>query len=178
MRLYLALFCLLLKYLKSICYASFSFHYFSLKNVTGNSLAVQWLGLGAFTAGARVGSLVREVRSCKPPSAGKKKNPNKQNFFLKWQRRQSICCICMSKKFIYPDFANNHFYGTNSHLYGDKKCHMPDELQKRIGISYILLLCISLSEERLVYFTSATSSHQRWVFILKWNFGLPWWCSG
>ena len=30
-----------------------------------NSLAVQWLGLGAFTAVARVQSLVRELRSCK-----------------------------------------------------------------------------------------------------------------
>ena len=28
-----------------------------------NYLAVQWLGLGAFTAGAWVGSLVRELRS-------------------------------------------------------------------------------------------------------------------
>ena len=31
-----------------------------------NSLAVQCLGLGAFTAMARVQSLVRELRSCKP----------------------------------------------------------------------------------------------------------------
>ena len=32
----------------------------------GNSLAVQWLGLSVFAAGARVQSLVRELRSCKP----------------------------------------------------------------------------------------------------------------
>ena len=31
----------------------------------GNSLAVQWLGLGTFTAMAQVQSLVRELRSCK-----------------------------------------------------------------------------------------------------------------
>ena len=32
----------------------------------GNSLAVQWLGLGTFTASAQIQSLVRELRSCKP----------------------------------------------------------------------------------------------------------------
>ena len=32
----------------------------------GNSLAVQWLGLGASTAGAQVRSLVGELRSRKP----------------------------------------------------------------------------------------------------------------
>ena len=36
----------------------------------GNSLAVQWLELGAFTARAQVQSLVRELRSCKPLQCG------------------------------------------------------------------------------------------------------------
>ena len=36
------------------------------KHTTGNSLAVQWLGLSALTAGAGVQSLVRELRSHKP----------------------------------------------------------------------------------------------------------------
>ena len=40
----------------------------------GNSLVVQWLGLSALTAGAQVQSLLGELRSCKPHSAGKKKN--------------------------------------------------------------------------------------------------------
>ena len=40
---------------------------------TGNSLAVQWLGLRAFTAVAWVQSLVRELRSHKPGSTAKKK---------------------------------------------------------------------------------------------------------
>ena len=39
-----------------------------------NSLAVQWLALCAFTAeGARVQSLVGELRSCEPHGTGKKK---------------------------------------------------------------------------------------------------------
>ena len=38
----------------------------------GNSLAVQWLGLGAFTARARVQSLVGKLRSCKPRDGPKK----------------------------------------------------------------------------------------------------------
>ena len=38
----------------------------------GNSLAVQWLGLSAFTDMVRVQSLVMEVRFCKPHSEAKK----------------------------------------------------------------------------------------------------------
>ena len=45
---------------------------------TGNSLAVQWLGLHAFTAGAQVQSLVRELRSCKQCGAAKKQNKTKK----------------------------------------------------------------------------------------------------
>ena len=44
----------------------------------GNSLAVQWLGLGAFTAVAQVQSLVRELRSRKPHSTAKNKQTSKQ----------------------------------------------------------------------------------------------------
>ena len=39
----------------------------------GNSLEVQWLGLGALTAVAQVQSLVGELRSCKPHGVAKKK---------------------------------------------------------------------------------------------------------
>ena len=41
--------------------------------IPGNSLAVQWLGLGTFTAMARIQSLFGELRSHKLPSAAKKK---------------------------------------------------------------------------------------------------------
>ena len=40
---------------------------------SGNFLAVQWLRLGAFTPGAQVQSLVRELRSRKLCGAAKKK---------------------------------------------------------------------------------------------------------
>ena len=40
----------------------------------GNSLVVQWLGLGAFTARARVQSLVRELRYHELHNAAKKRN--------------------------------------------------------------------------------------------------------
>ena len=39
----------------------------------GNSLAVQWLGLGAFTAVTGIQSLVGELRYCEPCGAAKKK---------------------------------------------------------------------------------------------------------
>ena len=41
--------------------------------ISGTSLVVQWLGLHASTQGARVRSLVGELRSCKMCSAAKKK---------------------------------------------------------------------------------------------------------
>ena len=43
------------------------------KNISWNSLTVQWLGVGTFTAMAWVQSLVGELRSGKPRSATKKK---------------------------------------------------------------------------------------------------------
>jgi len=43
------------------------------KKVWGNSLAVQWLGLSAFTEVALVQSLVGELRSPKPWGIAKKK---------------------------------------------------------------------------------------------------------
>ena len=42
------------------------------RQATGTSLAVQWLRLCTSTAGARVHSLVRELRSCMPLTAKKK----------------------------------------------------------------------------------------------------------
>ena len=41
------------------------------KITIGNSRAVHWLGLSAFTAGARVQSLVGELRSHKPRNVAK-----------------------------------------------------------------------------------------------------------
>ena len=43
------------------------------KSVQRNSLAIQWLGLSAFTARAQMQPLVRELRSCRQLSQGKKK---------------------------------------------------------------------------------------------------------
>ena len=45
----------------------------------GNSLAVQWLGLGTFTTlGPGGRSLVRELRSCKPRGGTAKKKKKKK----------------------------------------------------------------------------------------------------
>ena len=48
----------------------------------GNSLVVQWLGLSALTAGAQVQYLLRELRSCKPHSTGKKNYSHDGNIFF------------------------------------------------------------------------------------------------
>ena len=45
-----------------------------------NSLAVLWLGLGSFTAGVQVQSLVRELRSHKPYGVAKKINNKKKKW--------------------------------------------------------------------------------------------------
>ena len=44
-----------------------------LKDILGNSLAIQWLRLCIVTALAQVLSLVRELRSCKPCGMVKRK---------------------------------------------------------------------------------------------------------
>ena len=51
-----------------------------VKNKTGTSLAVQWLGLSASAAGARVLSLVRELRSRKPHGATQSKTKQNRAF--------------------------------------------------------------------------------------------------
>ena len=45
----------------------------------GNSLAVQWLGLSTFIAGAQVQSVVGELGSHKPHGAAKKKKKQPKN---------------------------------------------------------------------------------------------------
>ena len=52
--------------------------YFLKELIFRNSLAVQWVGLYAFTAVAHVQSLVGELRSCK--LCGTAKNKNRTNF--------------------------------------------------------------------------------------------------
>ena len=62
--------------------------YVLIREVQENSLAVQWLGLRAFTARAWVQSPVRELTSCKPRSVAK----TKREFKLKQEaiRRKTV----------------------------------------------------------------------------------------
>ena len=65
-------------------FISFMFKSFCIKKIfNGNSLVVQWLRLGSFTARAQVQSLVRKLRSCKPWGMAKKIDVIYQNFWLK-----------------------------------------------------------------------------------------------
>ena len=64
----------------------------AIKNkLLGNSLAVQWLGLGTFTARTWVQSLVRELRSCKFCSRKTKSPTNipasKVKSYTKWNKQ-------------------------------------------------------------------------------------------
>ena len=52
------------------------------KYIWGNSLVVQWLGLGAFTAVAQVQSLVGELRSPKPRGMAKKKKRKERKIYM------------------------------------------------------------------------------------------------
>ena len=58
-----------------------------LKTTLGSSLAVQWLGLGAFTVMLWVQSLLRELRAHKLSGAAKKKE--KHHFFF--LTSESLC---------------------------------------------------------------------------------------
>ena len=51
-----------------------------IRNIVGNSLAVQWLGLRASTAGAQVWSLFRELGSHKLRGQKKEKKGKKETF--------------------------------------------------------------------------------------------------
>ena len=62
-------------------------HSFTVKpRFLGNSLTVQWLGVGAFTARVWVPSLVRKVRSHKK----KRNNPNKRLRFHDFKDGRSL----------------------------------------------------------------------------------------
>ena len=58
------------------------------------SLAVQWLGAGAVTAGAHVQSLVEELRSCKSQAKNKQTNKTPCIIFASWnlQEVKRKCC--------------------------------------------------------------------------------------
>ena len=58
---------------ESFLFCSLLLNLSCIKLVGGNSLVVQWLGLGAFTAGVWVRSLVGELRSCKVRKKKKRK---------------------------------------------------------------------------------------------------------
>ena len=60
------------------------------KTTYGNSLEVQWLGLGAFTAGTQIRFLVRELRSLKlcVVWTQEKKGSREQSYFIKKNERK------------------------------------------------------------------------------------------
>ena len=59
--------------LSTYCMPSLEGSMFISQEFIGNSLAVQWLGLGTSTVATQGGSPVRELRSHKPHSTAKKK---------------------------------------------------------------------------------------------------------
>ena len=56
----------------------------------GRSLVVYWLGFGAFTAGAQVQSLVRELRSHRPHIQSKKKKKIKHRITMILEELKSL----------------------------------------------------------------------------------------
>ena len=72
---------------------------------------VQWLGLGSFTAGAQVQSLVRELVSCKPHSMAKKKKKkiiNKYPGFYDIVEKDKQPGRKISKTLFYKRHANGY----------------------------------------------------------------------
>ena len=60
-----------------------------LQEVTGNSLMIQWLGLGAFTVGGQVKSLVKELRSLKLHGLAKKKKKKSSEAYI-WESQIGV----------------------------------------------------------------------------------------
>ena len=76
--------------------AIFFFFFFFLKLHVGNSLTVQWLGLGTFTAMTWVQFLAGKLRSHKLHGQKKKKKKIKKGYMSKWDffHTVKVCCCC------------------------------------------------------------------------------------
>ena len=72
----------------------------------GNSLAVQWLGLSPFNTGARVQSLVRELRSHKLLGIAKHKQ-TKMTIAFKWLLSTNLLITLQLSEFQYPCYGNH-----------------------------------------------------------------------
>ena len=91
-----------------------------------NSLAVQWLGLSAFTAVARVRSLVGELRSCKPCSVARKKKNSTSFYEKKTSEKQEYSKV--------PQHDKSHRYENptaNIILSGERLKEFPLRLRTR-----------------------------------------------
>ena len=60
------------------------------REISRNSLAVQWLGLGDFTAGVQVQSLIMKLRSDKLSSLARKKERERQRNFTMYKHSRTI----------------------------------------------------------------------------------------
>ena len=94
-----------------IPYTNVSFTYV-FNNISGNSLALQWLGLCAFTAGAQVQSLEGELRSRKPCDIAKNKKTNKISLMC-----SDLPMLLQERKSILVSFS---FFPPNYHSESDQ----------------------------------------------------------
>ena len=84
-------------------------------NHLGNSLAVQWLGLNAFTAGAWVQSLVGELRSPQATRGKKKKRKDRKKKKRKHTHTNKVNHLCLSTyQSIYHPPRNHITFGPHA----------------------------------------------------------------
>ena len=112
-----------------------------------NFLVVQRLGLGAFTPVARVQSLVRELRSCKPSSGVKKTKTKQTNKQKKAKATESSLGLCS------PDT-----HSTPTHCPQGRKSHVPYRdskltrlLKDSIGGNCRTVMIAAISPSSLAY---------------------------
>ena len=111
-----------------------------------NSLAVQWLGLSAFTARAQVWSLVKQLRSI---SHVAKKNPSPKqiNMFLLHSAKCCINYFVLTKMCIRPPRCYSPCFtgaGTGSHLLYDLPQSTPGDLLMIRDSDFLFLAVPSL----------------------------------
>ena len=126
--------------------------------VPGNSLAVQWLGLWAFTAGAWVQSLVRELSSYKPQGTAKGKKAcgtqdSAETRVLAGHRSTWTKALAVDRIGIQPAHTQSfHSHGPTPALpfplHHESKGSRQGALRQKLGVGAVSLLCWRTGEAR------------------------------
>ena len=136
----------------------------STNSITGNSLVVQWLGLHAFTAGARVQSLVRELKSCVPCGVAKNNNNHKVSFKKKNTTISVTDALCTALDPCLRAALVNHDFKWSTATGQDHQRHRPAIVES----SHLSGGCAHELEDYLVHINSFAVSSKHFLTTLAY----------